>query len=130
MIIRSQDKKTIVPIEHGYITLSNYNNRSQIIFSVINENDAYLALGSYSTDEKAIKVLDMIQQTYLSSVDWLNIKNSSNVLQMPADEELDEPTSQTIIDDVNKFHEVTETEKELADALNSVKNYKNLLFGN
>ena len=117
MLIRSQDKKTIIPIEHGYIALSNYNNRSQIIFSVINENDAYLALGTYSTDENALKVLDMIQDIYSDNGRPIEWHNAHKIFQMPKDEELE-------------LYEVTETEKELADALNTVENYKRMLFGN
>jgi len=89
MLIRSQDKETIVPIGHGYITLTHYNNRSQIIFSVINENDAYLALGSYSTEEKAVKVLDMIQSFYSDNGRPVAWHNAHKVFKMPTDEELD-----------------------------------------
>lgn len=61
MIIRSQDKKNIV----------NFNNIDTI--DVRDKQVRYFAnggvetmgvLGTYSTEEKAIKVLDMIQQEY------------------------------------------------------------------
>ena len=108
MLIRSQDKMTIVPIEHGYVTLSHYNSSSHIIFSVINEGDSYLTLGNYSTDEKALKVLDLIERIYGY--------DDVHAFVMPQDEEI-EPT------------EITETDKDLKDALNIVNNYKKMLFG-
>jgi chaperonin GroEL (HSP60 family) len=44
---------------------------------------------------------------------------------------LEKPQAKTvnIIINLKDIAEVTETEKELEDALNSVKNYKNMLFG-
>ena len=62
MIIRSQDKKNIV----------NFNNIKNIkvqgwesIFDIcVAEYNFFEKIGTYSTEEKAIKVLDMIQQEY------------------------------------------------------------------
>ena len=57
MIIRSQDKKKIIPL-----------NQPIYIETVVDEwsisTERYF-LGTYSTEEKAIKVLDMIQSDYV-----------------------------------------------------------------
>lgn len=63
MIIRSQAKESIW----------NFNNVDCIHISVDNVgcyikvyvNDNSISIGHYSTDEKAIKVLDMIQEKFL-----------------------------------------------------------------
>ena len=62
MIIRSQDKKSII----------NFDNCKEIRSRMIYENDGTvceisadrITLGIYADEEKAIKVLDMIQSAY------------------------------------------------------------------
>lgn len=58
MIIRSQDKKAITTDLNVRIHENDYIHTYEIF------NDAVETLGEYSTEEKAIKVLDMIQETY------------------------------------------------------------------
>ncbi len=76
--IRSQNKEL----------LNNCNNLQivqDIDFHIVeskNVYDHYLLLGSYFSKEKAIKVLDMIQQFIKSRV------NDDMVFQMPNDEEV------------------------------------------
>ncbi len=55
MIIRSQDKKKILNFEHI--------RKISIDANMIMADDVFV-IGTYSTEEKAIKVLDMIQDAY------------------------------------------------------------------
>ena len=87
MLIRSQDKKI----------LANLNNLQSIFIEKSKEK--YIVslsvrkLGEYSTEEKAIKVLDMIQVAYMN-LDYSRflgeekIEYSKNVFVMPQDEEV------------------------------------------
>lgn len=76
MLIRSQDKLSIVPHDIGIILIIGTEVR---IISMNNENMSG-TLGKYSSEEKAIKVLDMIGEYYI------NTNNSRClVFQMPQD---------------------------------------------
>ena len=87
MLIRSQDKKI----------LANLNNLQSIFIEKSKEK--YIVslsvrkLGEYSTEEKAIKVVDMIQVTYMN-LDYSRflgeekIEYFENVFVMPQDEEV------------------------------------------
>ena len=81
MIIRSQDKKVIM----------NFNNIDTI--DVRDKQVRYFAnggvetmglLGTYSTEEKSIKVLDMIAQNYVESEKHI----IRRVFEMPQDDEV------------------------------------------
>ena len=64
MIIRSQDKAFIINFEKvDTVCLGGIEGKSVITFTYAQ----VVTLGEYSTEEKAIKVLDMIQQRYLES---------------------------------------------------------------
>ena len=92
MLIRSQDKKSIV-------NLDNIMQITVVIPPCSNNEYAVIGngavMGTYSTEEKAIKVLDMIQNTY---VQYGAIKNGfgdvhgafnlPKVFQMPQDSEV------------------------------------------
>lgn len=97
--IRSQDKKKLVKSTNVFIT---YDNDTYIIKSFI-EKYNYFDLGQYSTEAKALKVLDEIQKmitgkmkSYYSTsgVGKQLVKNeyyentSNMVYQMPQDEEV------------------------------------------
>lgn len=58
MIIRSQDKTSITTDLNLKIYEDDWTNNFEIT------NEAGMELGAYSTEEKAIKVLDMIQDKY------------------------------------------------------------------
>lgn len=58
MIIRSQDKKSITTD----LNINIYEDDNVSGFEMINKS--LTSLGKYSTEEKAIKVLDMIQEEY------------------------------------------------------------------
>ena len=101
MFIRSQDKKSLINLDNVTQIYINDCNIVSVDFNndVADEYGGYIDVGEYSTEEKALKVLDMMQQSYLNVVEildqsianesyWVNIKNQSNVFQMPSDEYL------------------------------------------
>lgn len=59
MIIRSQDKKSITTD----LNINIYEDDNGSGFEMINKS--MTSLGTYSTEEKAIKVFDMIEKKYL-----------------------------------------------------------------
>ena len=90
MIIRSQDKKGII----------NFNNIDTIgiepnccgcdVVGYNGTQESCVKLGEYSTEEKAIKVLDMIQNAYeeANSVCTMSGFVANTVFQMPQDSEV------------------------------------------
>lgn len=65
MLIRSQDKMSLVKFENIVVNINNINGKEIICWSQINPGeDEYISLGHYSTKAKAMKVLDMIQEAY------------------------------------------------------------------
>lgn len=65
MLIRSQDKMSLVKFENIVININNINGKEIICWSQMNPGeDEYISLGHYSTKAKAMKVLDMIQDKY------------------------------------------------------------------
>ena len=90
--IRSQDKKNLVKIRQ--ISL-NYQNNKQIIANYTpelyeNSGGYYELLGTYKTKERALEVLDEIQEAQLGNYHYecpSNVKVSNNenmiVYEMP-----------------------------------------------
>lgn len=65
MLIRSQNKISLVKFENIVININNINGKEIICWSQMNPGeDEYISLGHYSTKAKAMKVLDMIQEAY------------------------------------------------------------------
>ena len=73
MIIRSQDKKSIINLDRvDTVRLSRImeigvikeHYQTEVLYDA---GDTFGKLGDYSTEEKAIKVLDMIQDAYTKS---------------------------------------------------------------
>lgn len=65
MLIRSQDKMSLVKFENIVININNINGKEIICWSQMNPGeDEYISLGHYSTKAKALKILDMIQEAY------------------------------------------------------------------
>ncbi len=65
MLIRSQDKMSLVKFENIVVNINNINGKEIICWSQMNPGeDEYISLGNYSTKAKAMKVLDMIQEAY------------------------------------------------------------------
>lgn len=79
MIIRSQDK-------HGFVNLGNIDtvcmDAEWNIYAF--NGKANSLIGTYSTEEKAIKVLDMIAQNYVESEKYI----IRRVFEMPQDSEV------------------------------------------
>ena len=65
MIIRSQDKTMIVNLKN----IANLHIAGKRIKVVYFQGDCADDIAEYSTEEKAIKVLDMIQDKYLSRME-------------------------------------------------------------
>lgn len=65
MLIRSQNKISLVKFENIVININNINGKEIICWSQMNPGEyEYISLGHYSTKAKAMKVLDMIQEAY------------------------------------------------------------------
>lgn len=66
MLIRSQDKTALVKFENIVVNLKLPDLLNVICWSWqdAQRNGGYFILGKYSTKEKAMKVLDMIQEAY------------------------------------------------------------------
>ncbi|HKL99231.1 MAG TPA: hypothetical protein VJZ06_04940 [Mobilitalea sp.] len=87
MLIRSQNKKDLVSLDDiGIIPSRKISGTYDI---EIYKHDAHCLMGRYSTEAKAIKVLDMICDAYerCERTDYQNIGYVGNgVFQMPLDE--------------------------------------------
>ena len=95
MIIRSQDKKRVLNFANitDLIINTTKKDESEIIacfpYSIIDDR-GYNKIGTYSTEEKAIKVLDMIEKLYVESV-WTDermIIANRVCFEMPQDSEV------------------------------------------
>ena len=86
MIIRSQDKAKII----------NFNTTCEIYkqgFEIwLNTYNGISKIGMYSTEEKAIKVLDMIQSAY-NAIETMKIDKGAwrdnHYFQMPSNDEVE-----------------------------------------
>ena len=87
MIIRSQGKKTIINFENVLEVICNKANEIIIRRSV---DDCQEVIGTYSTEEKAVKVLDMIQNAYCNANCYFcsNGYVQNVVFNMPQDSEV------------------------------------------
>ena len=90
MIIRSQDKKRIANI--GTCNLIDIIDSCKNTKHIIVDG---MVIGTYATEEKAVKVLDMIQDAYMGSAKWMITYNGKMqqstvpvVFQMPQDSEV------------------------------------------
>nr|DAV99619.1 MAG TPA: hypothetical protein [Caudoviricetes sp.] len=81
MLIRSQNKISLVKFENIVININNINGKEIICWSQMNPGeDEYISLGHYSAKAKAMKVLDMIQEACI---------NGHIDFQMPEDSEVE-----------------------------------------
>lgn len=77
MLIRSQNKAILLNFSNLTVAYIVKNDGGFVILSLENENR--YKLGKYSSEEKAMKVLDMIQEAYVNGhIDY----------QMPEDSEV------------------------------------------
>ena len=66
MLIRSQNKMSLVKFENIVININNINGKEIICWIQMNPGeDEYILLGHYSNKAKAMKVLNMIQEAYM-----------------------------------------------------------------
>lgn len=93
MLIRSQNKMSLVKFENIVININNINGKEIICWSQMNPGeDEYISLGHYSAKAKAMKVLDMIQEAYCK---FMSVKNDDawsgkeSVFYMPEDSEVE-----------------------------------------
>jgi hypothetical protein len=91
MLIRTQDKKSILNLDNIMGIYTNIENPTRAIKEEYETNIEYYfkgagILGTYSSEKKALKVLDMIQDTYTEGNEWL--RAAGKVFVMPADEEV------------------------------------------
>lgn len=67
MLIRSQDKRLLLPMENFTVESFRYNSKPSILAcSIIDTDSVSVVLGEYATEERTIEVLTEIQNTYLS----------------------------------------------------------------
>ena len=88
MLIRSQDKTILLNFSNSTVVYIAKNDKDFVILSL--ENGNRYRFGKYSSEAKAMKVLDMIQEAYYEFMavrndDMWNGKES--VFQMPEDSE-------------------------------------------
>lgn len=77
MLIRSQDKTILLNFSNSTVVYIVKNDKGFAILSL--ENGNRYRLGKYSSEAKAMKVLDMIQEAYVNGhIDY----------QIPADSEV------------------------------------------
>ena len=99
MLIRSQDRKQITNFDNYNGVAISYQSECDFAVCTVLEVDAerisHVLLGNYSTEAKAIKVLDMIQKAYLSGTEVIidqivcKVMPRNVVFQMPANEEVE-----------------------------------------
>ena len=97
MLIRSQDKKILVNLEQSsYLKIRDYDRGFEAPdFKCWKIETSDFKLGEYSSEAKAIKVLDMIQSEYIrhrkcngsNTITWFT---PPKVFQMPQDSEVEE----------------------------------------
>lgn len=90
MLIRSQDKRMIVNFDNICTVSALPEKDNEDIYA--EDGTGSLMVGRYSTKEKAMKVLDMIQDAYCK---FMSVKNDDawggkeSVFYMPADSEVE-----------------------------------------
>ena len=91
MLIRTQDKRNLVDTTGLVIGVNQhvrYADTPKEMYQ-FNVECAAPVLGRYSTYNKAIKVLDMIQETYIdANREYPGAFVANTVFEMPADEEV------------------------------------------
>jgi hypothetical protein len=78
MLIRSQDKTILLNFSNSTVVYIAKNDKDFVISSLGNENR--YRLGKYSSEAKAMKVLDMIQEAYVNGHIDYQIPEDSEVI--------------------------------------------------
>jgi len=101
MLIRSQNKLQLLNLSNGHLSI-DFFNKKRVLFCGLSfaEREDYTCIGEYSTEAKAIKVLDDIQNTYQTRLYYDNLFDQSAnicrpytftqnmIFQMPKDEDV------------------------------------------
>lgn len=81
MLIRSQDKESLIAIDGNFVEILKYGDLSECSITVSTRDHSSLhVMARYSSVEKALKVLNMIQEAYV---------NGHADYQMPEDSEVE-----------------------------------------
>ena len=82
MLIRSQDKKTIINL-NGIMMLSASDIKDEECYIGIRISEVCVyEIGKYSTETKAIKVLDMVQDAYKGYTEYCNLTDNQKQLMI------------------------------------------------
>lgn len=66
MLIRSQNKESLIAIDGNFVEILKYGDLSECSITVSTRDHSSLhVMARYSSVEKAMKVLDMIQEAYM-----------------------------------------------------------------
>ena len=98
MLIRSQNKMVLMNVDNLEMISLKKDDEKIVLISYINLNS--ITLGAYSTKEKALKVLDMIQEAYACSEYAKNtigelVRSYGKAPETEADEEIAEAIGET-----------------------------------
>ena len=95
MFIRSQNREDLIKADNISVCEMNDSPKDDCTFEVVcHRAYTHYVLGEYSTKEKAIKVLDMIQKKYLETTEIcqgdyaIRYVPRAVVFQMPQDNEV------------------------------------------
>lgn len=97
MLIRTQDKRSLVDIAGMIVDIAYDGANSKSELRVISNQAGYRhykPLGTYSTEEKAMEVLDMIQKEYLKPINgyknigYIESFYQNKIFVMPADNDV------------------------------------------
>lgn len=81
MLIRSQSKKDIFNFDNiESIYIDKYHNNSSICLEVVGKPNTWYNIGEYETEERALEVLDEIQDAYRS---YKLVHSYDPVFEMP-----------------------------------------------
>lgn len=79
-----QDGRADVPYEHVAVCLHHADSRVIVAFSPSDNHRNFLQLAVYSTEEKAMKAMEMLQETVSGNFCLL-----TTIFQFPKDEEIE-----------------------------------------
>lgn len=82
MLIRSQNKKILIDMSNLIIGLDKSDTKVICFHTAAMDGEASVILGEYSTTEKAVIAIDMIQDSYSHRA------ARGHVFQMPRDEDV------------------------------------------
>ena len=83
MLIRSQNKKVITVLENCDAVCVNELSSIHHIVTFNGPESSRTSIGKYSTEEKAIKVLDMIQEEYTKHIYGIGGEMATRDLYVP-----------------------------------------------